>query len=51
MRKIAEEAALSVNTLYNLWGTREEILRALTLDARDRMKATLSINPLSLIHI
>ena len=45
MRKIAEEADLSVNTLYNLWGTREEILRALTLDARDRMKATLSINP------
>ena len=28
MRKLAEEASLSVNTLYNLWGTREEILRA-----------------------
>lgn len=41
MRKLAEEASLSVNTLYNLWGTREEILRALTLDARDRMKASL----------
>ncbi|MDE0890512.1 MAG: helix-turn-helix domain containing protein, partial [Phycisphaerales bacterium] len=23
MRKLAEEASLSVNTLYNLWGTRE----------------------------
>jgi AcrR family transcriptional regulator len=41
MRKLAEEASLSVNTLYNLWGTREEILRALTLDARDRMEASL----------
>ena len=41
MRKLAEEASLSVNTLYNLWGTREEILRALTLDARDRMEAAL----------
>ena len=43
MRKLAEEASLSVNTLYNLWGTREEILRALTLDARDRMEASLPI--------
>jgi AcrR family transcriptional regulator len=43
MRKLAEEASLSVNTLYNLWGTREEILRALTLDARDRMQASLPI--------
>ena len=42
MRKLAEEASLSVNTLYNLWGTREEILRALTLDARERMDASLS---------
>ena len=41
MRKLAEEASLSVNTLYNLWGTREEILKALTLDARDKMEATL----------
>jgi len=41
MRKLADEASLSVNTLYNLWGTREEILRALTLDARDRMEASL----------
>jgi AcrR family transcriptional regulator len=30
-----------VNTLYNLWGTREEILRALTLDAKDRIDASL----------
>lgn len=43
MRKLAKEAALSVNTLYNLWGTREEILRALTLDARERMRASLPI--------
>jgi AcrR family transcriptional regulator len=43
MRKLAEEASLSVNTLYNLWGTREEILRALTLDARDRMEESLPI--------
>ena len=41
MRKLAEEASLSVNTLYNLWGTREEILRAMTLDARDRIQAQL----------
>jgi AcrR family transcriptional regulator len=41
MRKLAFEASLSVNTLYNLWGTREEILRALTLDARDQMVASL----------
>jgi len=46
MRKLAEEASLSVNTLYNLWGTREEILRALTLDARDRMEASLAIDAL-----
>ncbi len=44
MRKLAEEASLSVNTLYNLWGTREEILKALTLDARDRMEASLPKN-------
>lgn len=43
MRKLAEEASLSVTTLYNLWGTREEILRALTLDARDRMEESLPI--------
>lgn len=41
MRKLADEASLSVNTLYNLWGTREEILRALTLDARERIDARL----------
>jgi AcrR family transcriptional regulator len=41
MRRLAEEASLSVNTLYNLWGTREEILRALTLDAKDRIDAVL----------
>ncbi len=41
MRKLAEHAALSVNTLYNLWGTREEILRAITLDAKQQMEAML----------
>ena len=41
MRKLAEEASLSVNTLYNLWGTREEILQALTLDARSQLEAAL----------
>ena len=43
MRKLADEASLSVNTLYNLWGTREEILRALTFDARERLEAALPI--------
>ncbi len=41
MRKLADEASLSVNTLYNLWGTREEILRALTQDAKSRIDALL----------
>jgi AcrR family transcriptional regulator len=41
MRKLAEEASLSVNTLYNLWGTREEILQAVTTDANERMVASL----------
>jgi len=47
MRKLAEEASLSVNTLYNLWGTREEILRALTLDAKSRIEARLPREELS----
>jgi AcrR family transcriptional regulator len=43
MRKLAEEASLSVNTLYNLWGTREEILEAVTTDATERMAASLPV--------
>ena len=43
MRKLALKASLSVNTLYNLWGTREEILRALTVDASEKMEASLPI--------
>ena len=37
MRKLAQEAGLSVTTLYNLFGAREDILRALVEDAIDRM--------------
>ncbi len=37
MRKLATEAGLSVTTLYNLFGVREEILQALIMDAIDRM--------------
>lgn len=32
MRNLAEEAGISVTTLYNLFGTRGEIIRALSLD-------------------
>ena len=37
MRKLAERAELSVTTLYNLFGSRGEILSALVDDAIDRM--------------
>jgi AcrR family transcriptional regulator len=37
MRKLAQQAELSVTTLYNLFGAREEILTALVEDAIDRM--------------
>lgn len=37
MRKLAAEAGLSVTTLYNLYGVREDILHALIDDAVDRM--------------
>lgn len=37
MRKLAKRAELSVTTLYNLFGAREDILQALVLDAIDRM--------------
>ena len=37
MRKLAQEAGLSVTTLYNLFGVREDILIALVHDAIDRV--------------
>ena len=37
MRKLAKQAALSVTTLYNLFGAREDILTALIEDAIDHM--------------
>ncbi len=37
MRKLAAEAGLSVTTLYNLYGVRDEILHALVDDAVDRI--------------
>ena len=41
MRKLAAEAGLAVRTLYNLWGSRGEILRALVEQALDRMDRAL----------
>ena len=41
MRKLAREAGLSVTTLYNLFGVREEILQALVMDAIDQMDLVL----------
>ncbi len=41
MRKLARQADLSVPTLYNLLGGREEILKALVVEAIDRMDAAL----------
>ncbi len=41
MRKLAKEAGLSVTTLYNLFGVREEILQALVMDAIDQMDLVL----------
>jgi len=41
MRKLARRADLSVPTLYNLFGGREEILKALVVEAIDRMDAIL----------
>ena len=37
MRKLAAEAGLSVTTLYNLYGVRDEILQAVIEDAVDRI--------------
>ena len=41
MRKLATEAGLSVTTLYNLYGVRDEILHALIDDAVDRIEPVL----------
>lgn len=40
MRKLAREADLSVTTLYNLVGSREEILQALIDDSAGRLEAS-----------
>ena len=39
MRKLAREAGLSVTTLYNLLGSREQILQALIQDSVQRLEA------------
>lgn len=39
MRKLARDAGLSVTTLYNLLGSREEILQALIRDSDQRLEA------------
>ena len=39
MRKLARQAGLSVTTLYNLLGSREEILQALIQDSVQRLEA------------
>jgi AcrR family transcriptional regulator len=43
MRKLAKKADLSVTTLYNLVGSREEILRALIEDSADRFESTVTL--------
>jgi AcrR family transcriptional regulator len=42
MRKLAREADLSVTTLYNLVGSREDILRALIEDSVERYESTVT---------
>lgn len=42
MRKLAREADLSVTTLYNLVGSREDILRALIEDTAERFESTVT---------
>ena len=42
MRKLAREADLSVTTLYNLVGSREDILRALIEDSTGRFDGTVT---------
>jgi AcrR family transcriptional regulator len=41
MRGLARESGLAVKTLYNLWGGRDAILRALVEQAMDRMDQAL----------
>lgn len=41
MRRLAAECGLSVKTLYNLWGSREGILKALVHQALDQMDQAL----------
>lgn len=41
MRGLAHESGLAVKTLYNLWGGRDAILRALVEQAMDRMDQAL----------
>jgi len=43
MRKLAREADLSVTTLYNLVGSREDILRALIEDSAERFESTVTV--------
>ncbi len=43
MRKLAREADLSVTTLYNLVGSREDILRALIEDSSERFESTVTV--------
>jgi VWFA-related protein len=43
MRKLAEEADLSVTTLYNLVGSREDILRALIKDSSGHFDSTVAV--------
>ena len=47
MRKLAREADLSVTTLYNLVGSREDILRALIEDSAERLESRLKAPPSS----
>ena len=57
MRKLATEAGLSVTTLYNLYGVRDEILHALIDDAVDRIEPVLDAEapivdePVSYTHL
>ncbi len=43
MRKLAREAQLSVTTLYNLVGSRDEILEALIEDSAERVGSTAEV--------
>ena len=47
MRKVARAAAVSVTTLYNLFGSKEELRRALCGDLLDGIDRELAATPLS----